>query len=373
MEAIKRIEAAKPRPRLSELWEVYRDTNKNEWSEGSLERNTGLYAQIVDILGDIELSELEDERQAIRLRDMLKLYPSGKEKSKAFAGKTFSPQMSKHKDFSRLSIASRGKAIDIMSSMVKFALRNRKKWGIDCNVFAGTQPKDHRPENTLRTDYEPEEIRGLIEALKDTRPRWEPEKFWIPLLALYTGARQNELCQLRTADVTEIDGIPYIEIWHRPEFNQTTKTKKNRTCPVHSELVALGFLDYCKSQKHDRLWPNLKLYKGKWQHEFSKWYCTTFRKKFCDPKVRKLDFHGLRHTFLNWYKQNASLNFDTAKVLKSIVGHLDKFDASIIGAVADDMTFDRYGKDYKIKKQMELVEKLNYGVDISQLRDKLES
>lgn len=369
----KRIEAAKPTPRLSELWEVYRDTNKVRWNEGSIERNQGLYFQIVDILGDLELSALEDERQAVRLRDMLKLYPNGKEKSKSFGGKPFSPEMANHKDFKPLSISSQGKTIDLMSSMIKFALKNRKRWGIDANVFAGTQPKDHRPESTLRTEYEPAEIQAMIEALKTVRVRWEPERFWIPLLALYTGARQNELCQLRTADVTEIEGVPYIEICHNPELHQSTKTKKNRTCPIHPDLVALGFLEYCKSQKHDRLWPNLKLNNGKWQHEFSKWYCVTFRKKFCDPTVRKLDFHGLRHTFLDWYKQNASLNFDTAKLLKSIAGHLDKFDTAIIGAVADDMTFDRYGKAYKVKKQMELIERLDYGVDISQLQATLAS
>lgn len=363
-----RIEKAKPKPRLSDLWEVYRDTNKESWSESSTERNSGLYAQLMDILGNVELSELEDERQAIRLRDMLKLYPSSKEKKKAFAGKPFSPEMAKHKDFKALSVTSQGKAIDLMSSLIKVALRNRKKWGVDCNVFEGTQPKDNRPESTLRTDYEPHEIQGLVEALKTIRTQWEPEKFWVPLLALYTGARQNELCQLRTSDVTEIDGIPYIEICHKLELNQTTKTKRSRTCPLHKDLIDLGFLDYCRQQKHERLWPNLKLFKGKWQHEFSKWYCVTFRKKFCDPDVRKLDFHGLRHTFLNWFKQNAAVNFDTAKVLKSIAGHLDKFDMAIIGAVKDDMTFDRYGKEYKVRKQAELIGTLNYGVDLSQLK-----
>lgn len=366
-----RIEKAKPRPRLSDLWAVYHDTNAPDWSESSVERNTGMYRQLLDILGDVELLELEDERQAIKLREMLKLYPSSKEKKKAFAGRPFSPAMAKHKDFKPLSITSQGKAIDLMSSMIKLALKNRKKWGIDANVFEGTQPKDTWPESSLRTDYEKEEIARLVEALKTVSVTREPERFWIPLLALYTGARQNELCQLRTADVTEVDGIPYIEICHNPELNQSTKTKKSRTCPIHQGLVDLGFLDYCRKQKHERLWPNLKLFKGKWQHEFSKWYCVTFRKKFCNPKERKLDFHGLRHSFLNWYKQNTQVSFTTAKVLKSIAGHLDKFDVAIIGAVKDDMTFDRYGKAYKIKKQDELIQTLNYGVDVSQLRPTL--
>jgi integrase len=370
-ETAAKVKMGKAKARLSDLWSVYRDKNRENWSESSLQRNTGLYAQIVDILGDVELSELEDERQAIKLREMLKLYPSSKEKKKAFAGRPFSADMAKHKDFKPLSIASQGKVIDLMSSMIKVAVRNRKKWGIDSNVFEGTQPNDNRPESSLRTEYQREEIQGLVEALKTIRVKWEPERFWVPLLALYTGARQGELCQLRTCDVTEVDGIPYIEICHKPELDQTTKTRRSRTCPIHRDLVDLGFLDYCRQQKHERLWPNLKLLNGRWQHEFSKWYCVTFRKNFCNPDDRKLDFHGLRHTFLNWFKQNSAVNFDTAKVLKSIAGHLDKFDEAIIGAVQKDMTFDRYGKEYTVKKQAELIALLDYNVDISQLKYKL--
>jgi integrase len=364
-----RVEKAKkPRLRLSDLWEVYRDSSKENWTAGSLERNNGVFAQIVDILGDVELSELEDERQAIKLRDSLKIYPSSKEKKKAFSGKPFSPEMSKHADFKPLGLSGQIKAVDLTSSIMKFALRNPKKWGISCNVFAGSQPKDTRSDSSLRNEYQQADILKLIEALKTTRPKWEPERLWIPLLSLFTGARQNELCQLRTADIGEVDGIWYIDICHKPELDQRTKKEKSRTCPIHPALIDLGFLDYVAAQTHERLWPNLKLRNEKWQHEFSKWYCHTFSKKFCDPAVRKLDFHGLRHTFINWFKQNGALNFDTAKLLKSLVGHLDNFDSAVLGAVADDMTFDRYGKDYAIKKQYELICQLDYGVDLSGLK-----
>jgi len=367
-----RMETAKPKPRLGQLWEVYRDSSKENWTEGSLERNNGVFAQIVDILGDLELSELEDERQAIKLRDMLRLYPSSKEKKPAFKGKPFKVEMAKHKDFKPLGLSGQIKAVDLTSSIMKFALRNPKRWGITCNVFAGSQPKDTRPENSLRNEYRPEDILKLIEALKTTRPVRQPERFWIPLLGLYTGMRQNEICQLRTADVCEVGGIWYFDICHKPELDQRTKKEKSRTCPIHPALIELGFLHFVSKQTHDRLWPNLKLSKiGKWQHEFSKWYCGTFSKKFTNPAVRKLDFHGLRHTFLNWYKQNAGLEFNSYKLLKSVVGHLDNFDAAILGAVADDMTSDRYGKDYQVEKQYELLSKLDYSVDLGVLKYKL--
>ena len=32
--------------------------------------------------------------------------------------------------------------------------------------------------------------------------------YWVPLLGLYTGARPGELCQLRVADVLDVEGMP---------------------------------------------------------------------------------------------------------------------------------------------------------------------
>lgn len=203
--------------------------------------------------------------------------------------------------------------------------------------------------------------------MKQENPAKEPENFWIPLLALYTGARQNELCQLRVQDVEEVDGIPCLQIRHRPDLNQKTKNKKDRTIPLHHVLLDLGFMNYVKSQTNDRLWPNLRLHVDVWNHEFSKRYNRTVRKRIMKAGGSKQDFHSLRHTFMNWYKQNLALSFDNAKVLKSIVGHIDNFDKRIIDLVREDLTFDDYGKPYTIQKQKELIEKLEYEIDLSPL------
>ena len=37
-------------------------------------------------------------------------------------------------------------------------------------------------------------------------------RFWLPLIALFTGARINEICQLHTDDVQEKNGILFISI-----------------------------------------------------------------------------------------------------------------------------------------------------------------
>jgi integrase len=84
---------------------------------------------------------------------------------------------------------------------------------------------------------------------------WQPDhprdsKFWLPLMALYLGARLEELADLSRGDVffEKISGlnairiIPYVDSDGR---SRTLKTKASkRTIPLHPELIKLGFLVY---------------------------------------------------------------------------------------------------------------------------------
>ncbi|UAK25744.1 site-specific integrase [Sphingomonas nostoxanthinifaciens] len=61
---------------------------------------------------------------------------------------------------------------------------------------------------------------------------------WIPWLCAYTGARVNEMSQLRGADVQEIEGIWTIRI--TPEAG-TVKANAARIVPLHPHLIEQGF------------------------------------------------------------------------------------------------------------------------------------
>ena len=63
---------------------------------------------------------------------------------------------------------------------------------------------------------------------------------WIPWLCAYSGARVNELSQLRGVDVREIDGIWAINI--TPEAG-TVKGKAARLVPLHPDLIDQGFVE----------------------------------------------------------------------------------------------------------------------------------
>ena len=69
--------------------------------------------------------------------------------------------------------------------------------------------------------------------------------FWLPIAALFTGARQAELAGLRVSNVQELEGVPLLFIVVNRRAGKRIKTKASeRVVPVHPELVKLGFLNY---------------------------------------------------------------------------------------------------------------------------------
>jgi integrase len=117
--------------------------------------------------------------------------------------------------------------------------------------------------------------------------------YWVPLLALYTGARCSELCQLLVQDIDTTGRVPLIKITDQGEEQHVKTTASVRTIPIHSELIRLGFLEYASSQKSTRLWPNLPLRDGKPGSFFSQWF-GNFRRSLNVPDT--LVFHSFRHT-----------------------------------------------------------------------------
>lgn len=66
-------------------------------------------------------------------------------------------------------------------------------------------------------------------------------KRWCPWLMAYSGARVNEITQLRKEDVFEQEGVWVMRI--TPEAG-TVKSKSPRLVPLHSHLKEQGFIDF---------------------------------------------------------------------------------------------------------------------------------
>ena len=127
-------------------------------------------------------------------------------------------------------------------------------------------------------------------------------RYWIPLVALHTGARLAEIVQLHVDDVKFDGDIAYLSLMPGFEEGDDRRVKNanaRRNIPVHSQLVAAGFLGFvqrAKTAKQKRLFPDIKkAADGTYSSAFSKWFGNFL--KACGVKTKKKSFHSFRHAF----------------------------------------------------------------------------
>jgi integrase len=129
----------------------------------------------------------------------------------------------------------------------------------------------------------------------------------VPLIALYTGARLNEICQLSCKDVIEHVGtgrwvFDFNENNDVP-FKSLKRPHHERLVPVHKKLIELGFIDYVISlkKKHVRLFPELtyKRDENKYANDIQRWFNRTYiNQKNCNITTPRTSFHSFRHTVI---------------------------------------------------------------------------
>ncbi len=134
--------------------------------------------------------------------------------------------------------------------------------------------------------------------------------YWVPLLALYTGARLTELCQLRVDDIVMEDGlhapasVPVLKIRPAPTGDeapeQWVKTAPSiRKVPIHRELIRLGFVEYVDAIRElggEQLFPAIAVPENyRAGSYFSTWY-SGYRASLGFEKGAGKDAHNLRHT-----------------------------------------------------------------------------
>lgn len=73
----------------------------------------------------------------------------------------------------------------------------------------------------------------------------KPDWYWLPLMALLSGARLGEIAKLAVDEFVEIEGIHCYKIVRASAKNRASI----RTIPVHSRLIELGLLEYVQAMR----------------------------------------------------------------------------------------------------------------------------
>ena len=103
-----------------------------------------------------------------------------------------------------------------------------------------------------RRGYTDEEAAIL---LRDARNQKAAHRRWVPWLCAYTGARVSEICQLRAEDVREVESIWCLAF--TAEAGSLKNVNSERLVPIHSAILAEGFLDFVRRHKAGPLFSDL--------------------------------------------------------------------------------------------------------------------
>ncbi|WP_420418331.1 DUF6538 domain-containing protein [Pacificispira sp.] len=135
------------------------------------------------------------------------------------------------------------------------------------------------------------------------RPRGH--RFWVPLIALFTGMRLNEILQLHLSDIRDDKGTWCIYVERSPDdadfaVSKRVKSAAGKRCvPIHPELIRIGLLDRVNAMQRAnevRLFPDAaKSGDGYYSSPTSKWF-GRFLERYIEKTPRKV-FHSFRHTF----------------------------------------------------------------------------
>ncbi|NWE54479.1 site-specific integrase [Brevundimonas sp. P7753] len=128
-------------------------------------------------------------------------------------------------------------------------------------------------------------------------------RFWVPLIALFSGMRMNEICQLHAADIHRLDGVDCFFVTEGPSDSDNGKRLKTaaseRFIPVHPTLLDLGFMTFVADRRAAgavRLFGELqKSSTGYYSDPFSKWFRRFLQRAGADRP--KTCFHSFRHCY----------------------------------------------------------------------------
>lgn len=125
---------------------------------------------------------------------------------------------------------------------------------------------------------------------------------WLPVLSLYHGFRGNELAQMDLTDIQCVDGVwcfhvtPSVRVSHLVKSDKSTKSKKPRYVPIHSRVLALGFLAYVdrrRAEGQTKLFDAVKFASGNYYSSVK----DAVRDIMAGVWSENHTFHSLRH---NW-------------------------------------------------------------------------
>ena len=356
-------------PRLSKVFEMYLAEKGRSLSVGTVVEFRLSTRRFMEFAGDLPIQAYNKRQHIIRFKDALLKLPTrlprrlqqmtlpeilkrlererGEERQTLTAVTVNSKYLSALHTVFEYAIAN-GILENNPCSGVKAVNQRLQEQGEDAQkiAFSGSDLRILFQESRL---YHKDKTKGRMGNLCNTDMRSKLEEYrWFVLLALFTGARIEELGQLDKADVKEEQGVWYIHIHGDMSTNRRVKNASSvRKVPLHKKLLEMGFLAFAQrtenAQRRRRNRRNTeeqaarKLFasfspdrvRGRTSHAFSRWFTRFLDSLELEDRQRK-SFHSFRHTFKRDGRNTEGM---PPEILDALQGHAQQ------GVAA------RYGRD----------------------------
>lgn len=305
--------------RLMGMFDAYaQDKTLNDGDTRSVRKTVGAYKaiieQFIELYGDLPVREIDREKVREYRAALAQLPREGAGIRKLSAREAIA--RAEEESLPRVTAATVRNKLRALSAVLSHAVRMGHL--SENPVIAGGVSRDAAKaatkgaaRNTKRRDYTREELGQIFRSPAFTQKDWAPPRadfgrawYWLPLLMYYTGARREELAQLRVADVrlaTVQEPVPHLSILEVEEEGDDRGVKNpgsRRAIPLHPDLIERGFLEYVsglppQGQVFPKLTPSPS---GFYSVNFGKRWGSYLR-DVVGLESPAHPAHGFRHTF----------------------------------------------------------------------------
>ena len=305
-------------PSLGTLSKRYIEEGKRggTWREVSTHEVERSLRDLFELMGDMPIAAF-DVHQARLLKDRLSRCPQYFGLRPEFKGKTLLQVVESGSTYKAVTAVTVNNRLRKLSAFLNWCKANGY---ITDNPLVGLKVMTGSAKEA-RLSFDSHDLTTLLnlDALR-SEARKHPWRYWLPLLGRTTGARLEELCQLRVNDFIQQQGNQCIRIDDSQDGQNLKNSSSRRVLPIHPALVKLGLLLHVESIQAtgaDRLFPELEAVRGKLGHAPSKWFGRyKIKQGITDPKKT---FHSFRHTLIDELRDAGVQD----SLIKRIVGHED--------------------------------------------------
>ena len=341
--ALKLVQTDEPSILLSQGFSLYKKEQILEnWGVRTAAQNEATFKQLLEVIGDLPIAAVT--KAVVRdYKQILLSYPANRYKGKR-KEKTLEQLL--EEGCVSISLETVRNIMGRVSSFFNWLVKQGYR---EDNPFSGVAPRRVHSARSERSPFTDDDLKLLFgTALYKDKVYAHDWQYWLPLLGLYTGARLEELCQLKVRDFKVTDGCHYIDIHGEGDTQNRVKTPSSvRKVPVHSELIKLGVLCLLNERPRASFLFDLRRINTNLGHMPSKWF-GGYKASLGLPKGTKV-FHSFRHTL----RDKLTLNGVPNEHIRELLGHEQ------IGE-----TFGRYGSSIPVKVLAESLEKLHFPLDM---------